>query len=54
MKNISPEELVTLASIISIKLSNNSTKKELIKYKTFFQTIASNLQAIITEKDDKK
>ena len=53
MKDISAEEMIAVASIFSIELSKNMNKKQLIRCKTFFQTIANNLQSIINEKSDK-
>ena len=50
MKNLKPEEMVTLATLYSVELSKNCTVKELQTYRSFYLAVSNNLLTIISEK----
>ena len=53
MKNLTPEQMLSLATAFSLEISKNCSKNELITYRTFFQEVANNLQFIIAERSNK-
>lgn len=50
MKDLSPEELTSLATIYSVELSKKCTIKELQTYRSFFLAVSNNLLTIISER----
>ena len=47
MKDILPEDIICIASLLTKQLAKNCTKQELINYRILFQTLANDLQTII-------
>ena len=47
MKDMTPEDILTIATLLSRQLAKTCSKQELISYKCFFQNVANNLQTII-------
>lgn len=44
-----PEEIVSLATLFAVELAKGKTIKDLTTIKTFYSTLANNLQQILLE-----
>lgn len=43
--NITPKQIILIASLIALDIAENKTTKEINSYKNLFNAIANNLQA---------
>lgn len=52
MKDLSPEQLTMFANLFTVELAKNSSKRQLMTAKNFFQLVCANIQAILQEKNN--
>lgn len=54
MKSSNAEDIIALATMFTVCLTQGKNAKELCSFRTFFNVVSSNLNAIISEKSNKK